>query len=367
MIRAFGKRRCGFTLIELLVVIAIIGVLIGLLLPAVQKVREAANRMSCSNNLKQIGLAFHNYHDTYGAMPPWSFTFGYNPRPTNPLGDQRQGHNPFGLILPFLEQGNMYNALFPQYSVADPMQWPAPWSTALGAPANVASTISPKVFVCPSTPSHTSDYGPYFISQGVPNAGAPMNLGYTDYAAVRGFNAQFQANCAPTSPATQTDNSGFLGVPVSNAPCGAGKTVSGHGCMVSPGNMSPGPVRVTDATDGTSNTIMIAEDCGRQQVYAMGKPLSPNAPGQAGYTLNSAWGDYNVAIDVHGLDATGTIDNGGCNSVNANNTNQIYAFHSGGANGLRVDGSVQFIVTSIPPAVLGALITRAGGEPNTNY
>jgi prepilin-type N-terminal cleavage/methylation domain-containing protein/prepilin-type processing-associated H-X9-DG protein len=366
MIRASAKCRSAFTLIELLVVIAIIGVLIGLLLPAVQKVREAANRMSCSNNLKQIGLAFHSYHDTYGAMPPWSFTFGYNPRPANPLGSQTQGHNPFGLILPFLEQGNMYNALYPQYSVADPLQWPAPWSTALGAPANAASSISPKVFVCPSTPSHTADYGPYFVSQGVPNVGAPMNLGYTDYAAVRGFNSTFQSACAPTSPGGAfTDNSGFLGVPA-NTPCpDAAHMANGHGCMVSPGNMSPGPVTITAATDGTSNTIFISEDCGRQQVYAMGKPY--NGPPNNGYTLNSAWGDYNVAIDVHGFDGTGIVDGGGCNAVNANNVNQIYSFHSGGANGLRVDGSVQFIPTSIGPAVLGALITRSGGEPNVNY
>src|SRR5436305_2512253 len=96
-------RRPGFTLIELLVVIAIIAILIGLLVPAVQKVREAAARMACSNNLHQLGIAFHNYHDANGALPAYGFDF---PTPPNPAIPSNQGHSAFGLLLPYIEQGN---------------------------------------------------------------------------------------------------------------------------------------------------------------------------------------------------------------------------------------------------------------------
>jgi prepilin-type N-terminal cleavage/methylation domain-containing protein len=157
MIHPTAHRRLAFTLIELLVVIAIIAILMGLLLPAVQKVREAAARMSCANNLKQMGLAIHNYHDTFGALPPYSFDFTYNPDPNNALGDQRQGHSAQTLILPYIEQDNLYHGLHVEFSVNDPANWIPSWANTFGSPGSPSASTTVKVFVCPSSPNRVVD------------------------------------------------------------------------------------------------------------------------------------------------------------------------------------------------------------------
>src|ERR1700722_1699922 len=189
-----SKRREGFTLIELLVVIAIIAVLVGLLLPAVQKVREAAARMSCANNLKQVGLALHNFNSTFGYFPRYNFSFPTNPDPANPYGFQKRGHSLFTLILPYIEQGNVGALINTNFSSIDPANLPPPAGTSTAAGVEI------KTFECPSSPtSLVVDYGPFFQSVVINSMGISMPVGRTDSGGGTGITPAFQTTCAPNT------------------------------------------------------------------------------------------------------------------------------------------------------------------------
>src|SRR5436305_7352248 len=146
--RSRGERR-GFTLIELLVVIAIIGVLIGLLLPAVQKVREAANRMSCQNNLKQLGLAAHNYESTNGFLPPGSANIPPNSDSAASI---------LALILPYMEQSNLYD----RFDLSQDVN--------LSATNYAARVQEVRSYLCPSDPQQGSKDQPGSTPPGLPKA-----------------------------------------------------------------------------------------------------------------------------------------------------------------------------------------------------
>jgi prepilin-type N-terminal cleavage/methylation domain-containing protein/prepilin-type processing-associated H-X9-DG protein len=206
-----GKRR-GLTLIELLVVIAIIAILIGMLLPAVQKVREAASRLSCSNNLKQLGLALHNFHDAHGKFPPGQVQGPYPE--AGVFGPVNHGWAVF--ILPDLEQQPLYNAYH--------------WDQLLSAPANQPVVAHPlKNFWSASAPEQDR----YFY-------GGP-------FAAYGGKGA-----CGDYAPTWYVDPA---------LTTGDYKGVLAPNCMT----------RLTDIADGASNTILLTEDAGRPRLWQAGK------------------------------------------------------------------------------------------------
>ena len=323
------RQRSAFTLIELLVVIAIIGVLLGLLLPAVQKVREAANRTRCQNNMRQIGIALHNYYEAKKYFPG-------NHRPSA-LKSVRERW--FTKLLPYLEQDNLWQ-LYDQTSNWD-------------APVNLPVTSVPlAVAVCPSTPTpNRQDFDEAF---GFSN---PV-VAVTDYAGVYGVWPTFQA---------------ATGITLTN-PVGALSKVDGE------------HITIADISDGLSNTIQVVESAGRPYLY-QGRVLV-NKNYFVDQVLGGAWSRPASDIWLIGFgDKYGTVP-GGPYVINAANgldcaaqypsqvpagaptgtdgTGQIYAFHPSGVNTLFADGSVHFLdsdpQSGISPALLAALITRAGAE-----
>jgi prepilin-type N-terminal cleavage/methylation domain-containing protein/prepilin-type processing-associated H-X9-DG protein len=293
--------RRGFTLIELLVVIAIIGVLIGLLLPAVQKVREAAARTQCQNNLKQLGIATLNYESGHGGLPPRCHT-------ANP-------YHGWGVdLLPYVEQDVIAQRYRMDLSFYDPANGPL-----------VAVPL--KVFTCPDAPAgrvvHLVDVN-----------GNPMGTtgAEGDYFAPNSVDAFWWPDPQRSQAADELE---------------------------APAMAVDGIRRLTAITDGTANTLLVSELAGRPDQWIKGVRQPTNAGLRFPYWWGP-WAAYNSCIFKTWSD-DGQTPGGFC-TINCNNSWGIYSFHSQGANAVFVDGSVHFLHVGLDRDVFAGLVTRAGGE-----
>ncbi len=382
------RRHSGFTLIELLVVIAIIAVLVAILLPAVQQAREAARRSTCKNNLKQMGLAIHNYESAYKRFPSGGKgmdatatatqaaslrigSIGFAPNWDGTAGKFGVGvdpHSTFTSILPYIDQAPVYNTMI----------LGLPYNSTTGtAPARNKDATSTKVaaFLCPSNGVYVDDSAGFGQTDYSPTV-------FTDVETTTGSAALGQSQ--PPSPGTSTSALGRR-----------------------PGALALGGTPMGLLMDGTSNTIAIAESSGRQWAVANSNsnfgfgadPYSGNtalgvvaADTCGGNRCPNRWGEPALGMGVTGgcgnasampgstFNPGKLINNharptGGSSTVVAPDTaaslwstrdcgpnDEIFSFHTGGAQCVFADGAVRFLSENMDATVIARLVARADGE-----
>jgi prepilin-type N-terminal cleavage/methylation domain-containing protein len=312
----------GFTLVELLVVIAIIGILVGLLLPAVQAAREAARRMQCSNNLKQLGLAMHNYHDTHKTFPSGYIT---NVIPPAQLGTASMmsvtqlSHWSWGaFILPYIEQGNLFNTLNVTGSSLH---------ANLATPVGLAALTTPlPTFMCPSDPGPPLNNFDQRLADDPANANAAwynrhVTSNGTDRIAIAKSNYVMSAcSSVSTTPPVWPQYGPSTGAGWLNSKC-----------------------RIGDITDGTSNTVLVGERSFRVH------NLNVGAGNALGFSSTVCTPGTSAGIKAAGMCVLALAYNG----INFSTTNRVHqsrgyhSTHVGGAQFVLADGSVHFVSQNI--------------------
>ena len=325
------NKRQGFTLVELLVVIAIIGILIGMLLPAVQQVREAARRIQCGNQMRQLSLAMHNYESAFGNFPPGIMTAeitgnGIRDQSFDKVRDE-PGLNWQAIILPFVEQAPRFDRV---NEITDKLTNPS----AAYSDEDIAMTVIPNL-ICPSCPMDDlnpirpdafGDDGDAAKSNYVGIWGTEVN-GNSDYNLIAG--------CDPETGPCPYDPSLYSGILFVNS-----------------------EVTFGEIQDGTSNTFVIAE--------RDGAPLEGEFVRAAATwcgVRNAQWGNQCLGPVNQQLNYT-------INSIESNARSQwnaISSSHPGGANFGRADGSVEYVVDTIDGEVYEEYGTKAGGEVNRAF